>query len=184
MAKFNTGDKENRLFRFRLNRIPVLFTRSVSKTDYDRLRACMSQRTSDPTGHWDNGKLFILFDTIGYRCALNTSCISLAQFLFNRVYIPSRDRHPGQVSIRVFPVDGSPIVTFKAKTQLVNQNESSGDVNELQRVFYHLDFLERYIDDLYNIRTVYFTDADGEIIYLNADDIALLEVPLHYVENT
>lgn len=74
-------------------------------------------------------------------------------------------------------------MTFKANIQPVNQDESSDDVNELQKIFCDLDFLERYIDDLYSIRTVYFTDAGGEIVYLNADDIALLEVPLNYVEN-
>lgn len=180
----NRGDNEKHLFKFRLNRIPVAFARSVAKHDYDRLRACMSQRTSSPSGRWDNGKLFILFDSIGYRCALNTSCVSLAQFLFNASCTIPTDEHFSDEKIRVVPVDGSPIMTFRANIQPVNHDEGSEDVNELQRVFYDLDFLERYIDDLYSIRTVYFTDAGGEIIYLNADDIALLEVPLNYVENT
>lgn len=180
----DSGDNEKCLFKFRLNKIPVvLFTRLVAKHDYDRLRACMSQRTSSPTGDWDNGKVFILFDSVGYRCALNTSCISHAQFVFNPLYTIPMEKHSRQESIRVFPVDGSPIMTFKSKIKSIGQDESDDEVNELQRIFYDLDFLERYIDDLHSIRTVYFTDADGEIVYLNADNIALLEAPLHYVEN-
>lgn len=109
----NSGDNDKHLFKFRLNKIPVVFTRSVAKLDYDRLRACMSQRTSSPSGRWDNGKLFILFDSAGYRCALNTSCVSLAQFLFNSLYTPPTGKHFSDENIRVVPVDGSPIMTLK-----------------------------------------------------------------------
>lgn len=179
----DSGDNKKHLFMFRLNKVPVtLFSRTVTGHDYDRLRACMSNRTSNPTGHWDNRKLFILFDSIGYRCALNTACISVAQFLFNPGYIPLRDEQSSPNHIRVFLVDGSSMMTFDAKTQRVSSIGSNNELSELEALFYDLDFQERYVEDFYSVRTICFTDADGKIIYINADDIAFLEVPLAYVE--
>jgi DNA-binding XRE family transcriptional regulator len=136
----------------------------ISQTEKNRLWNVV-QRTQDKT--------FVVFESEADVIILNLDHLLFCQFLFDP---PGRitPEKPAQNAVRVYLTDSKEPATFGIDADDPKDEEDLGQFGDL------IFMADNYTGD--ENETFHFTDEDGETVFLRAEDLAMLQIPLWVLE--
>lgn len=120
-------------------------------------------------------RLFVVFDSGGYRLALNKEHVTYWHFIFEAYPEDGpAEEEPEEVVVRVFLADGSVPLEFDVDRDEPEEAEED-DIGQFAALLMIAESCER--DEIFG-----FMDADGETVYLRANDVAMMQVPFAILE--
>jgi transcriptional regulator with XRE-family HTH domain len=152
-------------FKYRLKGCDARFLR-IHSASYRYLFRTI-QRTSP------HDSCFVVFDTFESRIILNLDHLVFCHFIFEPAHFTAdrneEDDEPENESIRVHFANVVVPELFSIDPDYA-ESEDIGDFD------YLVSLAELYSEE--QTQTFHFTDEDGEVVFLNADEVALMEIPL------
>lgn len=152
---------------------PLIF--EISSAEHDRLFSLVQDE-----GNNDASLSCIVFDSDGYRIALNLSELVCCQFLFDiqspesiTDADPSRD--PMDDGVTVYLRGSKKPLAFNVDRD-IGDPEDEDDAGYFRTILFMIE-LSPSPSDRY-----YFSDSDGESVFLRAGDISLMKVPLWVID--
>jgi DNA-binding XRE family transcriptional regulator len=120
----------------------------------------------------------VVFDSDSARLAINLSELEFCQFLFDapgQVVNETDEEREGRNSVQVY-FRGSAKPYYFSVDQDEPTDEDMDEMGQFADIFYHLDV---YVEDG---ERYCFRDQDGEDVFIRAQSIAMLSVPLWVLE--
>ena len=149
-------------------------TLAISSIERDRLWTAVQRVYTDSTP-------FIVFDSDGCRVLLNLDHLILCQFLYEvPVMVANLDNEQSTeepLAIELFLAQKETSIRYMAEQDEFNSSGDEEDDGELKNLLF---MAETFVE---NNEVFHFTDGDGgETVFVRANDIAMMKIPLWAVE--